>query len=81
MITAISRGKLVNVPRRMRLSVISRNQRSIRTSQLLLVGKKVHVEPRMTHQPALDPCVLVRGIVVRNHVHIQLCRRLLIDPL
>src|SRR3977135_1195703 len=41
-IAEIRSGTLVKVPRRMRLRVISSNQRSIRLSQELLVGVKVH---------------------------------------
>ena len=67
-IAASRSGTLRKTPRRMRFSVISRNQRSTRLSQEDEVGNEVHRQARMLREPGLNVVMLVGGVVVHNKV-------------
>jgi hypothetical protein len=58
------------LPRRMRLRVISANQRSIWFSHEALVGVKVNVIARVCAEPLLHFRMLVRPVVVQDQVNI-----------
>lgn len=64
-IARMSSGTLPKVPPRMRLRVISANQRSIRLSQDVLVGVKCRW---YRGEPGLDRRMLVGGAVVQDQV-------------
>ena len=67
---AIRSGTLGKLPRRMFLSVSSRNERSTRLSQLDEVGE-VQVEPWALGQPCLGLGVLVGVVVVQDQMDLQ----------
>src|SRR2546427_7574004 len=70
---------LGNAPRRMALSVRSRNQRSTRFNHELDVGVKCKCMRRVTSEPPLHRGMLVRRVVVDDQVEVELRGRLTVD--